>query len=172
MKPPSYRFAALFVRTLSILGQPFTFRLGHVGKHCPEGRILGAAGSTETHGYQASWLFSLSFIVAFIASFRQDMAADTFFAGSQGSGLAGPPSHMHKYIHPFSAGRTLHLRKSGGVLSFMASVQQQGAASSPFSSSYHRASPFVKPKKHGGAFTPPWPACQKEPRVSFCVSRK
>ena len=49
------------------------------------------------------------------------MAAGTGFIAGKRTGLPGSAAHDHKDIHPLTALGAFYLRKSGGVLAFVAS---------------------------------------------------
>ena len=72
-----------------------------------------------TEKYQIT---ALLFVVLFIASRRQNIAALALFVTGQGPGLARATAHNDKYIHPLSAFGAFDLAKSGRVLSLVASV--------------------------------------------------
>jgi hypothetical protein len=61
-------------------------------------------------------------IIPLITSSPQYISALTFLIRGQGAGLAGAAAHQHEHIHPFAALGAFDLRKSGGVLSFVASI--------------------------------------------------
>jgi hypothetical protein len=61
-------------------------------------------------------------IIPLITPCPQHISALTFLIRGQGAGLAGAAAHQHEHIHPFAALGAFDLRKSGGVLSFVASI--------------------------------------------------
>ena len=65
-----------------------------------------------------------SLIIPLITPSFQYISALTFLVRGQGAGLAGAAAHQHEHIHPFAALGAFDLRKSGGVLSFVASIQK------------------------------------------------
>ena len=66
----------------------------------------------------------LLFVFFFEASLRQDVTAGAFLITGQRSRLAGSAAHADEDFHPLPASGAFHLRQSGGVFSFVATVQQ------------------------------------------------
>jgi hypothetical protein len=64
------------------------------------------------------------FVVVFVSSGLQYIAAGTGFVCGKGSGLSGASSHEHENLYPFPAVGTFYFRRPGGVLSLVASIQQ------------------------------------------------
>jgi hypothetical protein len=74
----------------------------------------------------------LMFVVVFISSGLQYMAAGTGFVCRKSPGLSGASSHEYENFYPFPTVGAFYFRQSWGVLSFVAAIQQHGNSSCVF----------------------------------------